>query len=110
MAELSEADKRAMLGDKYKEVLEKAQKEGRAQSSTQQLWASRVEKYESNKLSAIAIAVVGTILFVSNLYAVSGPSVVLVGASGIGALLVGTGWYVFLWRTLRHLHANQPAH
>jgi uncharacterized membrane protein YgdD (TMEM256/DUF423 family) len=109
MAELSEADKRKMLGDKYKEVLEKAQEEGRAQTSTEQLWTARVEKCESSKLSAIAIAVVGTILFVSNLYAVSGPSVMLVGVSGVGALVVGVGWYMLLSRNLRHLRLNQPA-
>jgi hypothetical protein len=109
MAELSESDKRTMLGENYEEVLAKAQQEGRAKSSTEQLWASRVEKYESNKLTAIAVLVVGVILFVSNLYAVSGPSVMLVGVLGIAALLGGVGWYVLLWRALRHLHANHPA-
>jgi hypothetical protein len=109
VAELSEADKRAILGENYKEVLAKAQEEGRAQSAPQQIWTAEVDKCNNNKFSALAIAVVGAILFVSNLYAVSGPSVMLVGAFGIAALLGGTGWYAYLWRTLRNLRANRPA-
>jgi hypothetical protein len=56
-----------------------------------------------------ALTVVGAILAISNYYAVSGPSVVLVGVFGIAAFFVGAGWYVDLSRNLRKLDANQPA-
>jgi hypothetical protein len=109
MAELSEADKRAILGDDYKAVLEKAQREGTAKTPAAQLLASEVEKCGKRQFSAFAIAVVGAILIVSNFYAVSGPSVMLVGILGGLAFFVGVGWYIHLWRTLRKLNANRPA-
>ena len=109
MAELSNADKRAILGEGYEEVLAKAQQEGRAHSSDKQLWAAEVQKCENRQFSAFAITVVGAVLFVSDYYEVSGPSVMLVGAFGIAALIVGIGWYVHLWKALRKLRADRPA-
>jgi hypothetical protein len=109
MADLSEADKRTLLGENYKEVLAKAQAEGRAQSASTQLWSSKVEKCESNRFSASAIMVVGAIMLVSNIYAASGPSVMLVSVFAIALLLVGAGWFVQIWRALRTLRANRPA-
>jgi hypothetical protein len=109
MAALSEADKRAILGDNYQDVLAKAQLEGHAKTSSEQLKATQIEKCENGKFNAFAIMVVGAILVVSNYYAVSGPSVVLVGALGVVALCTGAGWYVYLWRMLRRLRADAPA-
>jgi hypothetical protein len=109
MADLSEADKRTLLGENYKEVLAKAQAEGRAQSASTQLWASQVEKCESNRFNASAITVVGAVMLISNLSAASGPSVMLVSVVAIALLLVGVGWFVLIWRTIRTLYANRPA-
>jgi uncharacterized membrane protein len=109
MAALSEADKRAILGDNYQDVLAKAQQEGHAKTSSEQMKATQIEKCESRKFSAFAIMVVGAILIVSNYYAVSGPSVVLVEVLGAVAFCAGAGWYVHLWRTLRRLNADTPA-
>jgi hypothetical protein len=108
MADLSEADKRTLLGENYKEVLAQAQAEGRVQSAPKQLWAAQVEKCGSNRFSASAITVVGVIMLVSNLYAASGPSVMLVSVFAIALILVGGGWFVHIWRTLRKLNANRP--
>ncbi len=108
MAALSEADKRAILGDNYQEVLAKAQQEGHAKTSSEQLKATQIEKCESRQFSAFAVMVVGAILIVSNYYAVSGPSVVLVGRSARSGFCAGAGWYVHLWRTLRRLRTDAP--
>jgi hypothetical protein len=109
MADLTEKDKRTLLGDNFREVLEQARAEGRAQSASKVVWASQVEKCGGNKLSAVAIMVVGAILFVSNSYAISGPSVLAIGIAGMAAFLAGVGWYLYLWKTLRKLYANRPA-
>ena len=108
MADLSEADKITLLGTNYKEVLAKAQLEGRVKTSAGQLWAEQIEKCRSKKFTAVAVTVVGALLAVSNFYAVSGPSVMLVGVFGVAAFLGGIGWYVHLWRTVRKLQANPP--
>lgn len=96
MADLSEAYNRTLLGENYKEVLAQAQKEGRAQTSAGQLWTEQIEKCGSRKFSAFAVMVVGGLWAVSNFYAVSGPSVVLVGLFGVLLFLEGTaGTYTF---------------
>ena len=108
MAELSEADKRTLLGANYKEVLAQAEREGRTKTPAAQLRAEHVEKCKSKKFTAVGVTVVGALLAVSNFYAVSGPSVMLVGVLGVAAFLGGIGWYVHLWRTVRKLQANPP--
>ena len=103
MAELSEADKRMMLGANYKEVLEKAQQEGRAKNSGTSF------EHRKSKSAATANSArwqswwSARSLFVSNFYAVSGPSVMLVGVFGIAAMAVSSGWYLHLRKTLRNL-------
>ena len=109
MAELTEKDKRTLWGENYKEVLAKAEKEGHVQVAPEQVWRLQVEKCAGNKLSAVFIMVLGVALLVSDFYAVSGTSIMPLRVFAIAALLVGAGWYVHLWRTLRKLHANRPA-
>ena len=109
MAELTEKDKKTLWGENYKEVLAKAQEEGRVQRNPQLIWAAQVDKCANSKLSAVFIMVLGAVLLVSNLYGVSGPPVMLVNVFAIAALLLGAGWYVHIWRTLRKLRANRPA-
>ena len=108
MAEMREADKRILWGENYKEVLAKAQEEGRVQAAPKLLWAKQVDKCGNDKLSAVFIIVLGVVLLVSNFYAVSGPSVMLVSVFAAAALVVGVVWYVHIWRTLRKLRANIP--
>jgi hypothetical protein len=103
MAELSEDDRRKILGDRYKEIEESAQKKGGARLEDQ-VKAIRSSKAESQKLNAFAIGIVGLILLVSNFYAVSGPSLMLVTAIALGLCAAGGAWYarqIFVLRQLR---------
>ena len=110
MAELPEKDKRILFGDNYKEVLAKAQEEGLVQSNSQAIVVAQIEKCRNNKFSAIALMIVGALLFVSNFYAVSGPSVLAVGIAGIVIFLLGLVWYVRILQSLRNLGAKlEPA-
>jgi len=109
MAELSEKDKITLFGENYREVLAQAQAEGRTDSDLKKLWAIQIEKCRSNKFTAGAVTIVGAILALSEFFAVSGPSVLLVGLAGIAIFFLGIGWYWRLWSTLRRLEANPPA-
>jgi hypothetical protein len=106
MAELSEKDKRTLFGENYKEVLAQAELEGRVASVRQRGWAAEIESIESKKFSAVAVMIVGGLIALSNYFAVSGPSVMLVGLFGVALLLIGVGWYWRLWSRLRELKAN----
>jgi hypothetical protein len=106
MAELSEKDKRTLFGENYKDVLAQAELEGRVASVRQRDWAGEIERIESRKFSAAAVMIVGGLITGSNYFAVSGPSVMLVGLFGVALLLIGIGWYWRLWSRLRELKAN----
>lgn len=109
MAELSEADRRILLGENYKELEAQAEAEGRARGAPEKLWTAQVDKCGNNQFSAFAITVVGLVLFVTNFYAVSGPSLLLVTIFSVVTIIVGVGWYGYLWKTLRQLYAERPA-
>ena len=109
MAELSEKDKRTLLGENYREVLAKAEQEGSVKTARHQDWASAIEKSLSKQFSAAAVMIVGALIVVSNYLAVSGPSVMLVGVFGAVIFFAGVGWYWRLRNKLRDLNANPPA-
>ncbi|HWG04329.1 MAG TPA: hypothetical protein VG271_04880, partial [Beijerinckiaceae bacterium] len=109
MAELSEKDKLTLWGANYKEVLAQAQAEGGAAKTSARATAAKIEKCVNSRFSAGALCVVGLLLTVSNFYAVSGPSVMLVGLFGIAAFILGMVWYVRLQMTIRQLKLANSA-
>jgi hypothetical protein len=89
-------------------VLAQAEARGGAERNSVRAWTEKLDKLNNSQFSAFAIAVVGALLFVSNFFALSGPSVMLVGLVGIVGFFSGACWYVLLWTALRRMRANSP--
>ena len=109
MAELSEKDKLTLWGANYKAVLAQAEVEEGAEKTSARATAAKIEKCVNSRFSAGALCLVGLLLTVSNFYAVSGPSVMLVGLFGIAAFILGVVWYVRVQKTIRSLRLANPA-
>jgi len=108
MAELAEVDREKILGANYREIERAAQLASGVQDADR-LRAERISSAESSKLNALAIVVVGALLLASNYFAVSGPSVVLVGLFGAALCASGVAWYWRLGTIVRRLQQEAAA-
>ncbi len=104
MAELSDDDRRKILGERYKEIEEAALKSS-GMLDEDRVRNARKLKAEANKLNALAVGAVGFILLVSNYYAMSGPSIALVTAFAAALCVIGGAWYARQIIVLRQVAA-----
>ena len=72
MAELSDADKRVLLGENYKEI-ERAAAEASGMNATQEAIEEKRKKIDNVRTSAGVIGLLGTLVFVTNYLQMSGP-------------------------------------
>jgi hypothetical protein len=105
MAELSERDRKAILGERYMEI-EQAARKSSGRTDNEQAKAERIDKTEAQKFNAVALVIVGLILLVSNFYAVSGPSLLFVTGLAIAFCVIGVAWYARIIMVLRQLAAT----
>ena len=102
MAALPESDRKKILGDDYRALDERNEAVG-LRKNAEEVRAERISKSETSQITAGGIAVVGVILFVTNFYSVSGPSLKLISAFSAMLTVVGVAWYVLLVRKLKAL-------
>ena len=105
MAELSEKDRRIILGADYREIEEAAQRASGIKDADRER-AAAIERAEAQRLNSWAFIFVGALLVVSNFYAASGPSSMWTAAFGGALCVIGLGWF---WRQaliLRRLRAE----
>lgn len=105
MAALSEIDRQKILGDNYKEIETRAQKNSGI-IDADRLRAERAAKLDDHKFNAVAVFIVGAILLISNWMAVSGPSLLLVTGIALALIALGVVWYVMLVKNLRAIAAQ----
>ena len=97
MAELSIDDRRAIHGDNFEAVEARAQmlmREPDGPEERRRALAARMEKNETGRISAFALALTGTFLALGSWYRTGGMDIA--GMIGLAAVAGAIVWYVWL--------------
>ncbi len=100
MAELSERDKQLIFGEKRasNDLVEHIKEDDNTP-------AKKLASFESQKLTAIFLALTGLAVLVGNFF-LSGPVVSLEKALSGSLLLIGVVWFIYLGFAMRRLRAS----
>jgi hypothetical protein len=107
VAPLSELDRKAILGDKYL-PLDEFGDQTSGNASDEKKIAARIDKSEQRSFTAGSIIVIGLIVLVSNLSAISGPSLAAVSYVAFFIMTAGATWLYYLRRERRALFERAP--
>lgn len=102
MAELTDADKRAIYGDEYEVIIareETIKKAPVTAADKRRALAMRLETNDTGLISAVALAFTGLCLLLGSLYRRG--NVDIAGWIGIAGLIVGVLWYAYLIKNAR---------
>ena len=105
MATLTEAEKKTILGVNYKQLDGVPVTPEAIKQAALKKFTASVDKCDSNKFNALALAFLGVVLLGANLSAMSGPPVMLVSAIAVVLMLAGAGWFIYTSRELTSLRA-----
>ncbi len=109
MAALTEADLKLILGDQYKQANLDSDSPANIKANAEKNYKARIVKLDNTKFSAVALIMLGIVLFTTNYLAISGPSLLPVAILGLVMLAIGVVWYVYTRKAMSKALAEGPA-
>jgi hypothetical protein len=108
MPALSEEDLVKILGPDYREKQEAALRASGVRNE-QRAAVAKIKRLDDSKFATLYVAIVGIVLIVASIYSVSGLTLQIQEAVGLGMVLIGLGLFLYITRRLKNLRAMVSA-